>query len=37
LGFFATDYARYGFMVAQYALAADHLLNEPVTVYIIGA
>lgn len=37
LEFFAADYARYGLQAAQYALAVDHFLNEPVTVHIIGA
>ncbi|MEW5720197.1 MAG: hypothetical protein AB1817_16345, partial [Chloroflexota bacterium] len=37
LEFFATDYARYGFMAAGYALAVDHFLNEPVSVHIVGA
>ena len=37
LEFFAAEYERYGFMAAQYALAVDHILNEPVTVHIIGA
>jgi len=37
LEFFAAEYERYGFMAAQYALAVDHISNEPVTVHIIGA
>ncbi|MCL4396395.1 MAG: DUF255 domain-containing protein [Chloroflexi bacterium] len=36
LAFFANDYVRYGFMAAEYALAVDHFLNEPVVVHIVG-
>ncbi|MDE3088565.1 MAG: thioredoxin domain-containing protein [Chloroflexota bacterium] len=37
LAFFVGDYARYGFTAAEYALAVDHFLNEPVSVHIVGA
>jgi len=37
LEFFAGEYSRYGIMAAAYAMAVDHLLNEPVTVHIVGA
>ncbi|MCI0475506.1 MAG: DUF255 domain-containing protein [Anaerolineales bacterium] len=37
LEFFAAEYARYGLMAAQYALAVDRWLNEPVSVHVIGA
>lgn len=36
LAFFATDYDRYGFMAADYALAVHHLLHEPVSIHIVG-
>ncbi|MBM3131391.1 MAG: thioredoxin domain-containing protein [Chloroflexi bacterium] len=37
LEFFAAEYARYGLMAAQYALAVDRCLNEPVSIHVIGA
>jgi uncharacterized protein YyaL (SSP411 family) len=37
LASFAADYAHFGFTGAEYALAVDHFLNEPVTIHIVGA
>jgi uncharacterized protein YyaL (SSP411 family) len=37
LAFFADEYSRYGFAGSEYALAVDHLLNEPVSIHIVGA
>ena len=37
LAFFASDYARYGLIAAEYARAVDHFLNEPVAIHVVGA
>ena len=36
LAYFGSDYERYSFMAADYALAVDHFLTEPVSVHIVG-
>jgi uncharacterized protein len=36
LAYFSADYGHSSFMAAEYALAVDHLLTEPVSVHIIG-